>query len=143
MQEVLYPLLLVVWSCEWTVTKCLGATQRVWQWQLQGRCVPRGMRATAYGDWWAPCHNFPPMPLAHTRGSWPLVACARSTQSLLCEQEASHHVQSAPEPSGLLKTSKHLHSVCCLCQRRPIQCRLASGFMPWAACARAVWSPEN
>lgn len=27
-------------SWEGTVTKCLGATQSIWQWKLQGRCVP-------------------------------------------------------------------------------------------------------
>ena len=50
-QEVLYQLLLVVRSWEGTVTKCLGAAQSVWQWRLQGGCVPRGVRATAYGAW--------------------------------------------------------------------------------------------
>ena len=30
------------------------------------------------------------MPLVHTRGAWPLVACKRSTQSPLNKQEASH-----------------------------------------------------
>ena len=31
------------------MTKCLGAAQSIWQWQLQGGCVPRGVRTTAYG----------------------------------------------------------------------------------------------
>ena len=44
MQQVLQQLLLVVGSWEGTVTKCLAATQSVWQWQLQGGCVPRGVR---------------------------------------------------------------------------------------------------
>ena len=51
MQEVLHQLLLVVGSWEGTVTKCLGTTQSIWQWQLQGRCVPRGVRAKVYGAW--------------------------------------------------------------------------------------------
>lgn len=48
---VLHQLLLVVGSWEGTVTKFLAATQSVWQWQLQGGCVPKGVRATAYGAW--------------------------------------------------------------------------------------------
>ena len=50
-QEVLHQLFLVVGFWEGTVIKLLGTTQSVWQWQLQGRCVPRGMRATMYGAW--------------------------------------------------------------------------------------------
>ena len=38
-------MLLVVGSSERTVTKCLAAAQSIWQWQLQGGCVPRGVRA--------------------------------------------------------------------------------------------------
>ena len=51
MQEVLHQLLLVVGSWEGTVTECVGITLSVWQWQLQGGCVPRGVRVTAYGAW--------------------------------------------------------------------------------------------
>ena len=49
MQGVLHQLFLVVWSLEGTVTKCLGATQSIWQWQLQGRYVPKGVSAIVYG----------------------------------------------------------------------------------------------
>ena len=58
MEEVLHQLLLVVGSWEGTVTKCLGATQTVWQWHLQGRCVPRGVKATAHGAWLQCPHFF-------------------------------------------------------------------------------------
>ena len=51
MQEVLYQLLLGVGSWEGTVIKRLGATQSIWQGQLQGGCVPRGERAAVYGAW--------------------------------------------------------------------------------------------
>ena len=57
MQEVLYQLILIVGSWEGTVTKCLGVTQSVWQWQLQDGCVPRGVTATAY-DAWLQCPLF-------------------------------------------------------------------------------------
>ena len=30
---------------------CVGGTQSIWQWQQQGRDVPRGMRATMGGAW--------------------------------------------------------------------------------------------
>ena len=50
-QEVLQQLLLVVGSCDEKVTKYLGVTQSVWQWNLKDGCVPRGVRATAYGAW--------------------------------------------------------------------------------------------
>ena len=43
----MHQLLLVVGSWEGSVTKCLGAAQIIWQWQLQGESVPRGVRATA------------------------------------------------------------------------------------------------
>jgi len=33
------------------VIKCLGTAQSIWQWQLQGRCPPRGVRATSSGGW--------------------------------------------------------------------------------------------
>ena len=48
MQQVLCQLFLVVGSWEGTLTKCLGITQNVCQWQVQGECVPRGVAATAY-----------------------------------------------------------------------------------------------
>ena len=57
MQEILHQLFLVLESWEGTVIKCLSASQSIWQWQLQGRCVPRGVRATAYGAW-LPCPLF-------------------------------------------------------------------------------------
>ncbi len=50
-------MLLVVESWEGTVTMCLGAAQSIWQWQLQGRCVPRGVRATV-SDAWLQCPLF-------------------------------------------------------------------------------------
>ena len=31
--------------------KVPGCCSEHWQWQLQGRCIPRGVRATAYGTW--------------------------------------------------------------------------------------------
>jgi len=34
-----------------TVIKCLGTAQSILQGQLQGGCVPRGVRATAYCAW--------------------------------------------------------------------------------------------
>ena len=33
------------------VIKHLGTAQRIWQWQLQGGHVPRGVRVAAYGPW--------------------------------------------------------------------------------------------
>ena len=42
MHKVLYQLLLIVGSWEWTVIKQVGAAQSIWQWQLQGGCIPRG-----------------------------------------------------------------------------------------------------
>ena len=51
MQEVLHKLLLVIESWEGTVTRYLGTTQSIWQWQLQGGCVPMEVRATVYGAW--------------------------------------------------------------------------------------------
>ena len=55
-------------------------------------------------------HHVPlsPMPLVHTRGAWPPVACTRSTQSPINEQEASLCVQPVPEPHSLLQASKWL-----------------------------------
>ena len=58
MQEVLHQLLLVIGSWEGPVIELLGATQSVWQWQLQGRCVPRGVRATCSA--WLHCPSPPP-----------------------------------------------------------------------------------
>ena len=67
MQEVLHQLLLVVGSWEGTVIKCLGNTQSAWQWQLLGKCVPRGVRAIAYGAWLqCPLFFF----FANPRGDW-------------------------------------------------------------------------
>ena len=48
-QEVLHKLLLVAGSWEGAVIRCLGTAQSVWQWQQQGRCAPRGARATTGG----------------------------------------------------------------------------------------------
>ena len=50
-QKVLPQLLPFIGSWKGTLTNCLGIDQNVWQWQLQGRCVLREMRATAYGAW--------------------------------------------------------------------------------------------
>ena len=44
---------------------------------------------------WCKRHHIalsPLIPLAHTRGAWPLVACTRSTQSPIKEQEVSCHL---------------------------------------------------
>ena len=142
MQEGLHQLPLVWGSWEGTVTKCLGATQSIWQWKLQGGWVPRGgggnrvlclfvvpsfflfcqpLRwlvlqvepthrppvVSSHASLWplrwllqsapATCRSCkmhhialsPLMPLAHARGPWPPVACTRSAQSPLNEQESS------------------------------------------------------
>ena len=48
---MLHQLLLVIGSWEGIVIKRLGAAQSVWQWQLQGGCVLRGVRAIMCGAW--------------------------------------------------------------------------------------------
>ena len=30
---------------------CIGRAQSIWQWQQQGRCILRGVRATRGGAW--------------------------------------------------------------------------------------------
>ena len=67
-QEVLYHLFLVVVSWEGTVIKHLGATWSIWQWQLQGRCVPRGVRETTCGAW-LQCPLFPFFPTPEVTGA--------------------------------------------------------------------------
>ena len=81
----------------------------------------------------------PLLPLAHIRGAWPQVACTRSAQSLIEEQEASGHVLSYRELPHLLKISEGLHATGCLGQRCPVHCSLESGPTMRAACARAIW----
>ena len=51
-----------------------------------------------------------PDALSHTRGAWTLVACMRSTQSPLNEQEASCHLQPVPECPHSLRAHRHMHS---------------------------------
>ena len=56
----------------------------------------------------------PLMPLAHTRGAWPPVACTRSAQSFQNEQEAflpsAPHPQPVPELPCLLRAFGHVHA---------------------------------
>ena len=81
----------------------------------------------------------PLMPLAHTRGTWPLVAYTRSAQSPLYEQEASLCGWPVPEMPGLLWASKQLLVVGGLRRRCLVYRRLASGFwLPGDA-----WSAEG
>ena len=46
-----HKLFLVAGPCKVAVTPKagIGSTQRVWQWQQQGVCIPRGVRATVGG----------------------------------------------------------------------------------------------
>ena len=50
------------------------------------------------------------MTLAYIRGAWPPVACTRSAQSPLNEQEASRHPYSVPEPPRPLRAHRHAHA---------------------------------
>ena len=48
---MLHHLFLVVGSWEGTVIKHLGSAQHIWQWQLQGGCIPREVRTRKCGTW--------------------------------------------------------------------------------------------
>ena len=56
--------------------KCLGATQSLWQWQLQGVCLPRGVRATCGTD--------------HA-SLWPL-----QSVPVTCRSHKRHHISLSP-----------------------------------------------
>ena len=130
MQEVLHQLLLVVGSWERTMIKPLGSAQSVWQWKLQGRCVPKRVRATTVvlGCSVPPFFFFltpevtrlqvepthrPPMVAGHT-SLWPLRPSQQSVPAA-CRSCKKHHVTLSPTVplahSSFLVTHR-LHKKC-------------------------------
>ena len=71
----------------------------------------------------------PLMSLAHIRGSWSLVACTRSTQSPVKEQEASQPLEPVPELPHPLRDCGHKRACMIWCREFPMEVR-PSSFCP-------------
>lgn len=93
-------MLLVVWCWEGTVIKHVGAALSIWQWQQQGRCIPRGVRATM-GCAWLQCPLFFFLPSPGVTGT----SCGAHSQPpsggrphlpLASETAASVHLETPP-----------------------------------------------
>ena len=155
MQEVLHQLLLVVGAWEGTVIKHLGTSQRVWQWQLQGGCVPRGVTATTCGIWLQcplffcqtmnllgpqaePTHR-PPVVAGHA-SLWPRRRPPQSVPAA-CRSHKRHHVALSPLLPSAHTRGAWPPAACTRNAQSPVA--RAYGFLPSIACINAALPSES